>query len=61
MSIEKISIEMQFDPEDPEWIFFDFDGLNGTSGNDPVDEFIEYTLPEAIKRYVDDAIKFRGK
>jgi hypothetical protein len=60
MAIEKISIEMQFDPEDPSWINFDFDGLNGMSGNDPIDDFIEHTLPTALKEYIEDAIRFRG-
>ena len=60
MTVEKFSIELQFDPKDPEWINFDFDGLNGSSGNDSVDDFIEHTLPVALKQAIEDAIRFRG-
>lgn len=61
MAHEKITIEMFFDPTDPYNIGFDFDGLNGSSGSDSVDDFIEHTLPEALRDYIRDAIRFRGE
>jgi hypothetical protein len=61
MSIEKFTIEMMYDTEDPDWIGFDFDGLNGMSGNDPIEEFINSTFPNALRECLEEAITFRGE
>lgn len=46
MSIHKFIIEFEYDTDDSDWIGYSLEDL---SGNDPVDTFIEYTLPLIVE------------